>query len=57
VVITTPIVLGRWLTLRELSQNLILLSHQLLHGGRLQRWWRNVLVLSTHYKKLINVCG
>jgi hypothetical protein len=34
-VITTPIVLRRWLTLRELPQNLILLSHQLLHGRRL----------------------
>jgi hypothetical protein len=45
--ITTPMVMGRWLTLRELSQNLIPLSHQLLHGGRLRRSWRDALILST----------
>jgi hypothetical protein len=31
-VITTTIVLRLWLTLSQLSQNLILLSHQFLHG-------------------------
>jgi hypothetical protein len=46
VVITTPIVLRLWLTLSKLPQNLILLSHQLLHGRRLQWWWRNALILS-----------
>jgi hypothetical protein len=46
-VITTTIVLGLWLLLSQLSQNLILLSHQLLHGRRRRRWWRNALILST----------
>jgi hypothetical protein len=45
-VITTTIVLRWWLTLSQLSQNLILLSHQFLHGRRLRRWWRNALILS-----------
>jgi hypothetical protein len=36
----------RWrLTLRQLSQNLILLGHQFLQGRR--RWRRNALILST----------
>jgi hypothetical protein len=46
-VITTTIVLRWWLTLSQLSQNLILLSHQFLHGRRQRRWWRNALILST----------
>jgi hypothetical protein len=45
-VMITTIVLRPWLTLSELSQNLILQSHQLLHGRRLRRWWRNALILS-----------
>jgi hypothetical protein len=46
-VITTTIVLRWWLTLSQLSQNLILLSHQFLHGRRRWRGWRNALILST----------
>jgi hypothetical protein len=46
-VITTTIVLRWWLTLSQLSQNFILLSHQFLHGRRRWRWWRNALILST----------
>jgi hypothetical protein len=46
-VITTTIVLRWWLTLSQLSQNLILLSHQFLHGRRRWRWMRNALILST----------
>jgi hypothetical protein len=45
-VITTTIVLRWRLTLNQLSQNLILLSHQFLHGKRRWRWWRNALILS-----------
>jgi hypothetical protein len=45
-VITTTIVLRWWLTLSQLSQNLILLSHQFLHGRRRWRGWRNALILS-----------
>jgi hypothetical protein len=45
--ITTTIVLRWWLTLSQLSHDLILLGHQLLHGRRLRRWWRNTLILST----------
>jgi hypothetical protein len=33
------------LALQELSQNLILLGHQLLHYGSWKRWWGNLLVL------------
>jgi hypothetical protein len=46
-VITTTIVLRWRLTLSQLSQNLILLSHQFLHGRRRWRRWRNALILST----------
>jgi hypothetical protein len=46
-VITTTIVLRWWLTLSQLSQNLILLSHQFLDGRRRRWWWRNALILST----------
>jgi hypothetical protein len=46
-VITTTIVLRWRLTLSQLSQNLILLSHQFLHGRRRWRGWRNALILST----------
>jgi hypothetical protein len=46
-VITTTIVLRWRLTLSQLSQNLILLSHQFEHGRRRWRWWRNALILST----------
>jgi hypothetical protein len=46
-VITTTIVLRWRLTLSQLSQDLILLSHQFLHGRRQWRWWRNALILST----------
>jgi hypothetical protein len=46
-VITTTIVLRWGLTLSQLSQNLILLSHQFLHGRRRRQWWRNALILST----------
>jgi hypothetical protein len=43
--ITTTIMLRWRLTLSQLSQNLILLSHQLLQG---RRWWRrNAFILST----------
>jgi hypothetical protein len=44
--VSTTIVLRWWLTLSQLSQDLILLSHELLQSGR--RWrWRNVLILAT----------
>jgi hypothetical protein len=33
------------LALQELSQNSILLGHQLLHCGSWRRWWGNLLVL------------
>jgi hypothetical protein len=46
-VITTTIVLRWQLTLSQLTQNLILLSHKLLHGRRRWRGWRNALILST----------
>jgi hypothetical protein len=53
--VSTTIVLRWWLTLSQLPQDLILLSHELLQSGR--RWrWRNVLILATtlppgHLKK------
>jgi hypothetical protein len=34
------------LALQELSQNFVLLSHQLLHCGSWRRWWGNLLVLA-----------
>jgi hypothetical protein len=43
--ITTTIMLGWRLALSQLSQNLILLSHQFLQGRR--RWRRNAFILST----------
>jgi hypothetical protein len=46
-VVTTTIVLRWRLTLSQLPQNLVLLSHQLLHGRRRWRWWRNAFILST----------
>jgi hypothetical protein len=54
-VVSTTILLGWWLTLSQLPQDLILLSHELLQSGR-WGWWRNVLVLATtlppsHLKK------
>jgi hypothetical protein len=36
------------LALQELSQNLILLGHQLLHCGRWRRWWGILLVMPAH---------
>jgi hypothetical protein len=45
-VVSTTIMLGWWLTLSQLPQNLILLSHELLQSGR-WGWWWNVLVLAT----------
>jgi hypothetical protein len=33
------------LALQELSQNLVLLGHQLLHCGSWRRWWGNLLVM------------
>jgi hypothetical protein len=33
------------LALQELSQNLILLGHQLLYCGSWRRWWGNLLVM------------
>jgi hypothetical protein len=36
-----------WLTLGQLSQDLILLSHELLQSGRWWRRWRNALILAT----------
>jgi hypothetical protein len=37
--------LGVGLALQELSQNLILLGHQLLHCGSWRRWRGNLLVM------------
>jgi hypothetical protein len=56
-VVTTTIMLRWQLTLSQLSQNLILLSHQFLQGRRRWRWWRNAFILSTtrsscHLKKI-----
>jgi hypothetical protein len=45
-VVSTTIMLGWWLTLSQLPQDLILLSHELLQSGR-WGWWWNVLVLAT----------
>jgi hypothetical protein len=55
-VVSTTIMLGWWLTLSQLPQDLILLSHELLQSGRWWRRWRNALVLATtlppgHLKK------
>jgi hypothetical protein len=44
--VSTTIMLRWWLTLSQLPQDLILLSHELLQSGR--RWrWRNALILAT----------
>jgi hypothetical protein len=45
--VSTTIVLRWWLSLGQLSQDLILLSHELLQSGRWWRWWRNALILAT----------
>ena len=44
--VSTTIMLRWWLTLSQLPEDLILLSHELLQSGR-WGWWRNVLVLAT----------
>jgi hypothetical protein len=43
--LASTILLGVGLALQELSQNLILLGHQLLHYGSWRRWWGNLLVM------------
>jgi hypothetical protein len=48
------------LALQELSQNLVLLGHQLMHCGSWRRWRGNLLVMPTtlpscHLKKEIAV--
>jgi hypothetical protein len=43
----STIMLRWWLTLSQLPQDLILLSHKLLQSGRWWRRWRNALVLAT----------
>jgi hypothetical protein len=45
--VPTTIMLRWWLTLGQLSQDLILLSHELLQSGRRWRRWRNALILAT----------
>jgi hypothetical protein len=41
----STMLLGVGLVLQELSQNLILLVHKLLHCGSWRRWWGNLLVM------------
>jgi hypothetical protein len=41
----STMLLGVGLALQELSQNLVLLGHQLLHFGSWRRWRRNLLVM------------
>jgi hypothetical protein len=43
--LASTMMLGVGLALQELSQNLILLGHQLLHCGSWSRWWGNLLVM------------
>jgi hypothetical protein len=43
--LASTMLLGVGLALQELSQNLILLIHQLLHCGSWGRWWGNLLVM------------
>jgi hypothetical protein len=43
--LASTMLLGVGLALQELSQNLILLGHQLLHCGRWRRWRGNLLVM------------
>ena len=45
--VSTTIMLRWWLTLSQLPQDLILLSHELLQSGRWWQRWRNALVLAT----------
>jgi hypothetical protein len=45
--LASTILLGVGLALQELSQNLILLGHQLLHCGSWSRWRGNLLVMPT----------
>jgi hypothetical protein len=45
--VSTTIVLWWWLTLSQLPQDLILLSHELLQSGRWWWRWRNAFVLAT----------
>jgi hypothetical protein len=44
--LASTILLRVGLAPQKLSQNFILLSHQLLHRGSWRRWWGNLLVLS-----------
>jgi hypothetical protein len=43
--LASTMLLGVGLALQELSQNLILLGHQLLHRGSWRRQWGNLLVM------------
>jgi hypothetical protein len=43
--LASTMLLGVGLALQELSQNLILLGHQLLHCGSWKRWRGNLLVM------------
>ena len=45
--LASTMLLGVGLALQELSQNLILLGHQLLHCGSWGRWRGNLLVMPT----------
>jgi hypothetical protein len=45
--LASTMMLGVGLALQELSQNLILLGHQLLHCGSWRRWRGNLLVMPT----------
>jgi hypothetical protein len=43
--LASTVLLRVGLALQELSQNFVLLSHQLLHRGSWRRWWGNLLVM------------
>jgi hypothetical protein len=43
--LASTMLLGVGLALQELSQNLVLLGHKLLHGGSWRRWRGNLLVM------------
>jgi hypothetical protein len=43
--LASTMLLGVGLALQELSQNLIMLGHQLLHCGSWRRWRGNLLVM------------
>jgi hypothetical protein len=43
--LASTMLLGVGLVLQELSQNFILLGHQLLHCGSWRRWRGNLLIL------------